>query len=307
MGVLDIILGRGASGNNPKVNMALIALLLWRWYQSSGQQGGGAQPVPSPRGQTRLPTDTPARVPGNPPAQIPSPSTGGAGDSDFGPLIESTRRMPERPSGGTQGGPADAGRGGSLGDILGDILGGGRAPGGSPRGGPGGGPGGGGLNDILGDILGGGRPPSGGSPRGGALGDILGTILGGGRLAQGSRVAGPQGDPFLDLLQGAGGNLGGLLAGGAAGGVLGDILKQFDQAGRGDAARSWMTSGQNIPVSASDIEKTFGPDIINQLADQFGLDRNELLQGLSQTLPDVVDQLTPDGRLPTEDEIMRRL
>jgi uncharacterized protein YidB (DUF937 family) len=297
MGVLDIILGRDAKGNSSKVNMALIALLLWRWYQSAGRQGA-PQPAPSPRGQARMPGAEPARVPGNTPAQIPSPGTGSAGDSDFGPLIESTRRMPDMPSRGEQRGPT----GGGLGDILGDILGGGRAPsGGSPRGG--------GLNDILGYILGGGRAPSGGNPRsGGGLGDLLGTILGGGKPMPGSRLSGSQGDPFSELLRGAGGgNLGSLLAGGAAGGALGDILTQFDQAGRGEAARSWMASGQNVPVSPADIEQTFGPEIFDQLSDQFGLDRNELLQGLSQTLPDVVDQLTPDGRLPTEDEVMRRL
>jgi uncharacterized protein YidB (DUF937 family) len=119
-----------------------------------------------------------------------------------------------------------------------------------------------------------------------------------------SRVAGSQGDPLGSLLGGAGG-LGGLLAGGAAGGLLGDLLKQFDQSGQGAAARSWVSSSENVPVTPNDIEKTFGPDIINQLADQFGMDKSELLQGLSQTLPGVVDQLTPDGRLPTEDEISR--
>ena len=141
----------------------------------------------------------------------------------------------------------------------------------------------------------------------GGLGDILGDILGGGRGFPGQRAVGGDSDPLNALLQSAGiGGLGGLLAGGASGGVLGDILKQFDQAGAGDAARSWVSPGDNVPVTPKDIEKTFGSDIIGQLADQFGLDKNELLQGLSEALPQVVDQLTPDGRLPTEQEIARR-
>lgn len=122
----------------------------------------------------------------------------------------------------------------------------------------------------------------------------------------GNQAAGPQGDPLSALLQGAGiGGLGALLAGGAGGGMLGDLMRQFDQAGAGDAARSWVSQGENIPVTPQQIENTFGSDIIDQLADQFGLDKRELLQGLSETLPEVVNELTPDGRLPTEDEISR--
>ncbi len=300
MGVLDIILGRDEQGNASKVNMALIALLLWRWYQGM-QQGGDAQPMPmpspspSPRNQIPVP-DTPTRIPSGAPSHIPSPGTGGDGDSDFGPLVESTKRMPDFQRGGGRGADdAGGGMGGGLGDILGDILRGGQS--GQGRG-PAGGPGGGGLGDILGDILGGGGRgmPGGnrGGPAGGGLGDILGDILGGGRGAPTSRFAGPQGDPFRDLVGGA-----------AAGGVLSDLLQQFDQVGQGEAARSWVSSGENVPVSPSDIEQTFGSDIINQLAGQVGMSKSELLQGLSETLPGVVDQLTPDGRLPTQEEIAR--
>jgi uncharacterized protein YidB (DUF937 family) len=218
--------------------------------------------------------------------------------------------------GGMGGGGTGGGMGGGLGDILNDILTGGRGmPGGDPRGGGPGGSRGGGLDDVLGDILGGGRGAPGGGgrggpggSRGGGLEDILGDILGGGRGGgfPGSRVAGPQGDPLSALLQGAGiGGLGGLLAGGAGGGMLGDLMRQFDQSGAGEAAKSWVSQGENMPVTPQQIETTFGPDIINQLAGQFGLSKPELLQGLSETLPDVVNQLTPDGRLPTEDEISR--
>jgi uncharacterized protein YidB (DUF937 family) len=164
-------------------------------------------------------------------------------------------------------------------------------PGGDPRGRPGGG-------------FPGGDPSRGG--RSGSLEDILGDILGGGRGMPGSRFSGAQNDPLSGLLQGAGiGGLGGLLAGGAGGGMLGDLMRQFDQSGAGDAARSWVSPGENMPVTPSQIENTFGSDIIDQLAGQFGLGKQELLQGLSETLPDVVNQLTPDGRLPTEDEISR--
>jgi uncharacterized protein YidB (DUF937 family) len=108
-----------------------------------------------------------------------------------------------------------------------------------------------------------------------------------------------------------GGLLGGLLAGGAAGSVLsgglGDLLKQFQQNGQGDTANSWVSPGPNKQIAPGDLANALGADQINSLMSQSGLSREELLNGLSQHLPDVVNHLTPDGRLPTEDELSGRL
>jgi uncharacterized protein YidB (DUF937 family) len=105
--------------------------------------------------------------------------------------------------------------------------------------------------------------------------------------------------------------LGGLLAGGAAGSVisggLGDLLKQFQQGGHGDAANSWVSNGPNKQISPGDLASALGADQINSLMSQSGLSRDELLSGLSQHLPDVVNHLTPDGRLPTENELSGRI
>jgi uncharacterized protein YidB (DUF937 family) len=107
------------------------------------------------------------------------------------------------------------------------------------------------------------------------------------------------------------GGLGGLLAGGAAGSVisggLGDLLKQFQQNGQGEAANSWVSPGPNKPISTGDLANALGADQINSLMSQSGLSREELLSGLSQHLPDVINHLTPDGRLPTENELSGRL
>jgi uncharacterized protein YidB (DUF937 family) len=107
------------------------------------------------------------------------------------------------------------------------------------------------------------------------------------------------------------GGLGGLLAGGAAGSVisggLGDLLKQLQQGGQGEAANSWVGGGPNKSISPNDLANALGADQINGLMSQSGLSREELLSGLSQHLPDVVDHLTPDGRLPTESELSGRL
>jgi uncharacterized protein YidB (DUF937 family) len=109
-----------------------------------------------------------------------------------------------------------------------------------------------------------------------------------------------------DLLKGG---LGGLLAGGAAGSVLSgglnDLLKQFQQNGRGDVAQSWIGSGPNKSISPNDLANALGADRIKTMSAMSGLSREDLLSGLSQQLPDVVDQLTPDGRVPTEQEAAR--
>jgi uncharacterized protein YidB (DUF937 family) len=129
-------------------------------------------------------------------------------------------------------------------------------------------------------------PPGGGSlGGGGALGGGLGNILAGG--------------------------LGGLLGGGAAGSVisggLGDLLKQLQQSGHGEVANSWVGKGQNQPIAPGDLANALGADQIDKLSSQSGMSRDDLLNGLSQYLPQVVDHLTPDGRLPSESEVSGRI
>jgi uncharacterized protein YidB (DUF937 family) len=121
-------------------------------------------------------------------------------------------------------------------------------------------------------------------------------------------LPGGAGGGFGDLLKGG---LGGLLAGGAAGSVLsgglGDLLKQFQQSGHGDTANSWVNPGPNKQIAPRDLADALGADQINTLTSQTGLSREELLAGLSRHLPEVIDHLTPDGRVPTESELSRRL
>ncbi|MCZ7642253.1 MAG: YidB family protein [Pseudorhodoplanes sp.] len=89
-------------------------------------------------------------------------------------------------------------------------------------------------------------------------------------------------------------------------GGLGALLEQFEAAGRGDAAQSWVTTGANKPLSARDIEETFGSGVIDMIAEKVGMPKNELLQGLSEAMPRVIDELTPEGHLPTYEELARR-
>ena len=125
----------------------------------------------------------------------------------------------------------------------------------------------------------------------------------------GSMAGGPgSGGGLGDVLKGG---LGGLLGGAAAGSVisggLGDLMKQLQQGGQGDAANSWVGSGTNKAISPGDLASALGADQISSLASQTGMSQDDLLNGLSQYLPKVVDHLTPDGRLPTDDEVSGRL
>ena len=63
-----------------------------------------------------------------------------------------------------------------------------------------------------------------------------------------------------------------------------------------------MGSGPNKAISPGDLANALGADQISELTSQTGLSREDLLQGLSQHLPEVINHLTPNGRLPTSDE-----
>jgi uncharacterized protein YidB (DUF937 family) len=127
----------------------------------------------------------------------------------------------------------------------------------------------------------------------------------------GSSAGAPGSEGGAGTGSGLGGLLGGLMGGGVAGsalsGGLGDLLKQFEQGGLGSAANSWVGSGPNKAVSPNDLANVLGEDRIKQLSALSGMPREDLLDGLSQQLPSLVDHLTPDGRVPTPQEVTRML
>jgi uncharacterized protein YidB (DUF937 family) len=119
-------------------------------------------------------------------------------------------------------------------------------------------------------------------------------------------AGGRSGTGLADMLPGG---LGGLLGGAAAGGVLsgglGNLLKEFQASGHGNIAQSWIGTGPNQEIAPKELADALGSDTLDALAKQTGMGRDDLLAGLSQQLPDLVNQLTPNGRLPTEEEASR--
>lgn len=160
----------------------------------------------------------------------------------------------------------------------------------------------GGFGSILHDMFGGGNAgaeprdtgatvPSGSGP-GGFMNEVGGMLGGNAGSAPSSGSAGA----------GSTGGLGGMLGGGALAGGLGELLNRFQQNGGGDVMNSWIGSGQNRQVEPGELEQHLGSGTVDDLSRQTGMDRGDLLSQLSKALPQVIDGLTPHGRLPTQDE-----
>jgi uncharacterized protein YidB (DUF937 family) len=97
------------------------------------------------------------------------------------------------------------------------------------------------------------------------------------------------------------GGLGGLLAGTSVGGLLtgglGELMDKFNDAGQKDKVESWVGTGPNKDVAPTDLKTALGPDVLSSLARATGLSEQELLDRLAKTLPQAVDQYTPQGRI----------
>jgi uncharacterized protein YidB (DUF937 family) len=133
----------------------------------------------------------------------------------------------------------------------------------------------GGLAGALGGMLGG---QGGGSGGMGALGNVLGGLMGGAQQAP---------------------------AGNMAGG-LGGLLEAFTKNGMGAQADSWQSTGANLPINADQLNQVLGSlggdagglgDILGQLAGHAGVSREEAAGHLTEILPNIVDQLTPNGQI----------
>lgn len=99
--------------------------------------------------------------------------------------------------------------------------------------------------------------------------------------------------------------LGGLLSGGGLGLGLKDLLDRFRQAGHEKTAQSWMSTGPNQPIAPQELEQVLGEERLQWLMEQTGMSKDELLRGLSGTLPEAINKLTPNGRIPSDEELAR--
>ena len=120
---------------------------------------------------------------------------------------------------------------------------------------------------------------------GGLLGQLLGALTG-------QRAAGQQqSNALLDLAT--------TLIQGHPGGLAG-LLQQFTSAGLGREASSWVSTGQNLPISAEQIAQVLGMGNVRELGEKFNLSPESASSGLASLLPALVDHLTPKGQVDTE-------
>lgn len=102
------------------------------------------------------------------------------------------------------------------------------------------------------------------------------------------------GDKQGDLLSSVMGLIGGQ-------GGLNNLISQFGAKGLGDVVGSWVSTGKNLPVSPDQLKGVLGDDTVKNIASKLGMDSNAVTSHLSNLLPDVVDKLTPDGKVPEGD------
>jgi len=88
---------------------------------------------------------------------------------------------------------------------------------------------------------------------------------------------------------------------------LGDLLDKISNNGQKDAADSWVKpEAENKPIEPRDLGKAIGQKTLSEIARQSGMSEEELLDRLSKVLPSVVDKLTPEGRVPSNQEVARQ-
>ncbi|MGH6849613.1 MAG: YidB family protein [Methylocella sp.] len=82
-------------------------------------------------------------------------------------------------------------------------------------------------------------------------------------------------------------------------GGLQNIASQFQKNGFGDTMKSWISQGQNLPITADQIQRVLGSGTVKELAAKMGLPADKIAELLAQHLPQAIDQATPDGKLPS--------
>lgn len=88
-----------------------------------------------------------------------------------------------------------------------------------------------------------------------------------------------------------------VLGNGSQGG-LNAIVAKLQQAGFGDQVKSWIGNGQNLPITAEQLQQVLGSDTVKQLAARFNIPVDQLAQVLAKQLPLAVDHASPEGKLP---------
>ena len=146
------------------------------------------------------------------------------------------------------------------------------------------------LDGLIGNVLGsmlGGNQAQGQDP----LGSVLGRLGGANQQQSGNLLL----QLALSMLQQNGG--------------LEGILGKFREGGLSQQADSWVGTGQNMNISADQLQQVFGSSTISDLASRLGMSEQQAGSGMAQLLPEIINRLTPEGQVPeySNEEISRGL
>ena len=132
------------------------------------------------------------------------------------------------------------------------------------------------------------------------LESILGSALGGTGQRHGSGL--DAANPLLQIVMQM------LSRNGQFGGLDG-LLRQFQQAGMGEQMGSWISTGQNLPVSPEQLEQVFGRGKLQDMAGQAGMGQEEFGGALADALPRFIDRATPGGQVSQDglDDVLASL
>lgn len=87
-------------------------------------------------------------------------------------------------------------------------------------------------------------------------------------------------------------------------GGIGGLIQIFQEKGLEGIISSWVSTGQNLPISADQIEQVLGGDTLKSLAEKSGLSVESLAGSLSTALPVIIDKLTPTGEVQASDDLL---
>lgn len=99
--------------------------------------------------------------------------------------------------------------------------------------------------------------------------------------------------------QGGGGGFGDLISGTG----IREVLDRFRTAGAGEQVDSWVSRGENQPISRDQVERAIDPETLESLSRQTGLSKEELIERILRDLPAAVDKATPTGQMPPEGKL----
>ncbi len=81
-------------------------------------------------------------------------------------------------------------------------------------------------------------------------------------------------------------------------GGLSGLIEAFKSKGLGEVVSSWISTGQNLPVSGEQMKDALGLEKIQEIASKAGISRDDAAKHLSELLPQIIDKLTPNGKIP---------